>query len=86
MPVKTLFDIGTLREAVSPLATTGEIYYVNSGTGANAVGGITGSNGNNGLSPKTPFATIDYAIGRCTANRGDTIYVMPGHWETLTTA
>jgi hypothetical protein len=30
------------------------------------------------------FATIDEAIGMCVANRGDTIYVAPGHTETVT--
>ena len=30
------------------------------------------------------FATIDAAISACTANRGDTIYIMPGHAETVT--
>ena len=31
-----------------------------------------------------PFATLDYAIGRCTANNGDVIMVMPNHAETIT--
>jgi len=44
-----------------------------------------GSNGNKGTD-KAPFATIDYAVGRCTANRGDTIYVAAGHAETIITA
>lgn len=30
------------------------------------------------------FATVDAAIGACTANAGDTIYVLPGHTETVT--
>ena len=29
-------------------------------------------------------ATVDAAIGLCTANGGDTIYVLPGHTETVT--
>lgn len=29
-------------------------------------------------------ATIDAAIGYCTASRGDTIFVMPGHTEAIT--
>ena len=29
------------------------------------------------------FATIDAAVGACTANAGDVIYVMPGHTETV---
>lgn len=30
------------------------------------------------------FSTIDAAIGACTANAGDTIYVLPGHTEAVT--
>ena len=33
-----------------------------------------------------PFATIDYAIGKCTASQGDVIYVLPGHTETISAA
>lgn len=32
------------------------------------------------------FTTIDAAIGACTADRGDMIYVMPGHAETISAA
>lgn len=60
-----------------PLApvTTGAVFFIDS---------ATGSNGNNGKSTGKPFATLDYAIGKCTANKGDTIYVMPNHAETIT--
>lgn len=59
---------------------TGDIWWVDSGsaTKADSVG--------SGMNPEKPFATIDYAIGRCTANNGDIIYVKEGHTETLTTA
>lgn len=30
------------------------------------------------------YTTIDAAISACTANRGDTIYVLPGHTEAVT--
>ena len=33
---------------------------------------------------KRPFATIDYAIGRCTASRGDIIMVKAGYAQTIT--
>jgi len=49
------------------------------------VDSIHGSNGNSGTE-KYPFATIDYAIGRCTANQGDIIFVAPGHAETIIAA
>jgi hypothetical protein len=45
----------------------------------------TGSDGNKGTF-NSPFATLDYAIGRCTANKGDTIYLAANHLETLTAA
>lgn len=37
-----------------------------------------------GTNPETPFATLDYALQRCTANKGDLVLLMPGHAETLT--
>jgi len=58
-----------------PILTTGNIFFVSS---------VSGSNGNDGLSPSRPWATVDYAIGRCTANNGDHIIVMPNHAETST--
>lgn len=58
--------------------TTGDIYFVNSVTGSDAAG--------YGLTPDSPTATIDYAIGLCTANQGDRIYVMPNHAETISGA
>ena len=60
--------------------TTGNIFFVDAGAAgaSDAVGA--------GDNPDVPFATIDYAIGQCTANNGDRIYVMPGHVENLTTA
>ena len=50
----------------------GDTYFVNS---------VIGNDTNNGKSVERPFATIDAAIGACTANNGDTIFVMPGHDE-----
>lgn len=43
------------------------------------------SNGNDGTF-NAPFATLDYAVGRCVANRGDVIFVKPGHAETISSA
>lgn len=60
--------------------TTGNIFFVDSGA-SNAVDAAGA-----GVSPDKPFATLDYAIGQCTANNGDVIYVMPGHTETISAA
>lgn len=57
------------------LTTTGNIWFVSSGSG---------SDGNTGTDKDHPFATLDYAIGKCTASQGDIIIVMPGHAETTT--
>lgn len=62
----------------------GKVFWVNNSS-VLADGGIGGSDGNPGTYQK-PFRTIDYAIGRCTAGRGDIIMVMPGHAETITAA
>jgi len=48
-----------------------------------------GSGGGSNTNPGTrarPFATIDYAIGRCTANQGDMIMVMPGYAQDISAA
>jgi len=44
-----------------------------------------GSDGNKGTFDR-PFASVDFAIGQCTANRGDIICVKAGHAETLSSA
>lgn len=62
----------------------GKVWWVNNSS-VLAEGGIGGSNTNPGTYQK-PFSTIDYAIGRCAAGRGDIICVMPGHAETVSTA
>lgn len=55
---------------------SGDIYWVNSATGTDAAG--------YGENPDSPVATLDYAIGLCTAGQGDLIVLMPGHAETTT--
>lgn len=60
------------------LYPSGTIFWVNSGTGTDAAG--------YGQNPDAPFDTIDYAVGQCTANKGDVIVVMPGHAETVSAA
>ena len=55
--------------------TTGNIFWVNSVTGTDAVG--------NGTHPDRTFASINFAISQCTANNGDRIYTMPLHVESV---
>ena len=55
--------------------TTGSVFFVSSDVG----------NANNtGSDPvDDALATIDAAIGKCTADKGDVIIVLPGHTETV---
>ncbi len=64
------------------VAHPGKVFWVNNSTILPA-NGIGGSDGNDG-SYQRPFLTLDYAIGRCTASRGDIIMLMPGHVEAVT--
>ena len=57
--------------------TTGTVFFVDSSTG---------SDGNSGLDPLHPFATLDYATNQCTANKHDIVYIMPNHAETIASA
>lgn len=56
----------------------GDIFFVDSGSGTDGAG--------YGKNPDSPVATIDYAVGLCTASQGDVIYVLPGHAETVSAA
>lgn len=81
---KSTFDVVKANAYIGPVneVSTGQVFYVNGGT-VLAPGAIGGSNGNNGLSPQEPFSTIEYAVDQCVANRGDKIYVLSGHTETV---
>lgn len=69
-----------------PLVQThpGATYWVSNNTTLSS-GEVAGSDGNPGTFNR-PFATLDYAIGRCRAGKGDIIFVKPGHSENLATA
>lgn len=61
--------------------TTGSVYFVSS-----TAPGASNNVNTHGTNPTTPFATLDYAIGACNADKGDLIYLMPGHAETINAA
>ena len=73
VPVEGLGGIG------SPLLTTGKVFHVDSGADS-------ADNDNAATNPAQPAATLDGAIGKCTANNGDVILVAPGHTETISAA
>lgn len=81
--ISTILDtIGTAISTLQGLALgiAGNVFFVSN------VGGLGADNTTRGTSPDTPFATLDYAIGQCSANRGDMIVVMPGHAESIVAA
>ena len=51
--------------------STGKKFFVHAGTGTDA-GGF-------GNSPDSPLATWDYAVGLCTASKGDSLSMRPNH-------
>lgn len=72
-----------------PLAVThpGKVFFANSTSVLAATDdGVAGADVVSAGTYQRPFATIDYAIGQCTASRGDVIFVMPGHTETISAA
>jgi hypothetical protein len=73
VPVEGFGGIG------SPLLTTGKIFHVDSGADA-------ADNDNAATNPSQPAATLDGAIGKCTASNGDVILIAPGHTETISAA
>lgn len=78
----------SVRGVAMQVPHTGKTFYVNASTTAAEVQplGIGGSNSNDGLSPERPLSTILAAKNKCNAGRGDTIYVMAGHTESIANA
>jgi len=75
-------DPGAFIQATKVQGTgiTGEVFYV-------AKSGIQARTWLDGKVPSSNlFLTIDAAIGKCAASRGDVIYVCPGHTETISGA
>ena len=72
---EALYNLSAVPDAVKSDAA---VWCVDSGSANTS----DTADGRHGETWYTPFATIDYAIGRCTANSGDIILVAPGHSET----
>lgn len=75
--VSELADLKDGRNALSPQYMGGHTWYVDS---------VNGNTGNDGESWDHALAGLDAAIGKCTANQGDVIYVLPGHAESIIAA
>ncbi len=70
--------VGGLFAVEDQALSTGLRVWVHSGTGTDAAG--------YGSGPDKPVATIDYAMALCTGSKGDLVYVMPGHAESIASA
>lgn len=79
------FNAVTMRGLPITLSHPGKVFWVSNASAAQMTGQKTGSDGNKGTFDE-PFATLDFAVGRCQAGRGDVIVVKPGHTETYSNA
>ncbi len=75
----TSFGIPQVGSGVIPV-TNGNYFFLCNRTNAN------GSDGNDGLSVATPFATLAYALTKCLAGNNDVIVILPGHAESIISA
>lgn len=73
-----------LNGVFTKLPYPGKVFWVNNSSiiPDEGAGGFDTKGGGTYL---RPFKTIDFAIGQCLADRGDVIYAMPGHVETVDT-
>jgi hypothetical protein len=78
------FNNVTIRGVPITQSHPGQVYWVSNATTV-LPGQIGGSNGNPGTF-NAPFGTLEFAISSCTANRGDIIFIKPGHAETISSA
>lgn len=77
---------GVAIRGVSILLThPGKAYWVSNNTTGLLASQRGGSDGNHGTFD-SPFATLNYALTQCVANRGDIILIKPGHAETVSSA
>lgn len=77
----------TIRGVPITVLHPGKVFYVNnSSVLASTDDGVAGADSPASGSYQRPFASLDFAVGQCVANRGDIIALMPGHAETYSTA
>lgn len=79
------FNSVTIRGVPLTQAHPGQVFWVGNASTSILSGHVGSSDGNAGTFT-APFSTLDYAIGRCVAGRGDIIFIKPGHAESITSA
>lgn len=60
--------------------SNGDTFFVDSTSGSNSAGGTWGEHWD------TPYATVNYAVSKCTTGAGDVILVAAAHTETINSA
>lgn len=90
MPVYANYPNGfangvTMRSLPILQTNPGKVFWVSNGTTGLLTGQRGGSDGNRGTF-ESPFGTLNYAITQCVANRGDMIFIKPGHAESVISA
>jgi len=69
------------------MTNPGDVFFVgNADILLNKNQSVAGVDQAGGGTFQRPFRTLDFAIGQCTAGRGDVIFIKPGHAETYSTA
>lgn len=79
------FNNVTIRGIPITQAHPGQVFWVSNATTSVLPGQIGASDGNPGTF-NAPCSTLAGALAKCTASRGDIIFVKPGHAETISTA
>lgn len=77
----------TINNVPLTLTNPGEVFFVsNADVLLDKNQSVAGVDQAGGGTFQRPFRTIDFANGQCTADRGDIIFAMPGHVETIDAA
>ena len=76
------FNNVTIRGIPITQAQPGQVFWVGNAPTSVLRGQVAASDSNQGTF-NAPFATIQGAIANCVPNRGDIIFVKPGHQETI---
>lgn len=74
----------TIRDVPIINSHPGKVYWVSNASTLQR-GQRGGSNSNKGTYD-SPFSTLAYAVTQCIANRGDVIFIKPGHAEAISSA
>ena len=80
------FNSVTIRGVPIVQSHPGRVFWVSNSTTTPLDGQLGGADGNGQGTFNKPFATLNYAVTQCIANRGDVIFIKPNHAETIATA